>query len=438
MKQYFSGVLVSAFLAVSCGAARAQVAAGAPASPAAAGYGMEAASIAAVVNGQVITNDDVTGRARLLAVSTGMPMTPDALDRLKPQITDQLIDQTLQLQEINRRGVVVKEDDIEAAISHIEQGNNLPAGALRGRMEAAGVPFSTLIAQIRAQLGWQDVLHQVLGQELRPTPGDITAEKNALQAQIGQMEYHLSEIFIPVPDPADDATARNFAATVITQLRAGAPFPIIAAQFSQSDSALQGGDLGFVAPSQLDPATAAVVTQMPAGAISNPIRVPGGYDIVQMQASQRAGSATQTTLSLRQAFAPFSTPVGGAGVTPAQAAVIEKLVAAGRGTHSCDDMAALNASLGQTHPADPGPVDLATVTPASFQSLLATIPIGQVSPPLVAQNGVSIVMVCTRQTGNAALPSDTDIGNLIVQRRVELESRQLLAELRHRSIITQE
>ena len=269
MKQFSSAILVLALAALAAGAmpaARAQTAA--------AGAGMQGmsagANIAAVVNGQVITDDDVAARARLLAVSTGMPMTPDTLNRLQPQITEQLVDQTLQLQEINRRGVVVKEDDIEAAVSHIEQGNNMPAGALRGRLEAAGVPFSTLIAQLRTQLGWQDVLHQVLGPELRPTPGDIGAEKKALQAQIGQTEYHLAEIFIPVPDPADDAAAHDFAATVITQLRAGAPFPVIAAQFSQADSALQGGDLGFVSPSQLDPATAAVVTQMPAGAISNP------------------------------------------------------------------------------------------------------------------------------------------------------------------------
>ncbi len=34
------------------------------------------ASIAAVVNGQVITNDDVANRARLLALSSGMKATP--------------------------------------------------------------------------------------------------------------------------------------------------------------------------------------------------------------------------------------------------------------------------------------------------------------------------------------------------------------------------
>jgi peptidyl-prolyl cis-trans isomerase SurA len=427
MKHFFA----TACLAVSTLSAGAALAQNAEAP------GVDGASIAAVVNGQVITSQDVADRARLLALSTGMNPTPDVLARLEPQVTSQLIDQTLQLQEINKEGVTVSQDDVMGAISHIEQGNNLPPGGLRARMEAGGVPFSTLVAQLRTELGWQAVLHKVLGPGLQPTPGDITAEKAALKAQLGSTQYHISEIFIPVTDPAHDATAQNFANAVIAQLRQGAPFPIVAAQFSQAPTALQGGDLGFVQASQLDPAVAAVVTTMPNGAISNPVRVPGGYDIVQLQETHAVGSQQQTMLSLRQAFAAYPTPITNGQVGPAQAAVINKLVQSAHSVHSCDDMAALNAQLGNVHPADPGTVNLATVSPPAFQNLLSNLAPGQVSQPLVAQDGVSVVMVCSKQAEAESLPSDDAIAQIIVERRVELESQQLQDDLRHRSIITQ-
>jgi peptidyl-prolyl cis-trans isomerase SurA len=394
------------------------------------------ASIAAVVNGQVITDDDVANRARLLALSSGMPATPDAVARLKPQITQELIDQTLQMQEIEKRGVVVPEADIETAIGHIEQGNNLPAGGLKARMESSGVAFSTLVSQIRTEIGWQTVLHQVLGPELQPTPGDIRAEKTALKDQIGTTQYHLAEIFIPVTDPAHETTARDFAATVIQQLRAGAPFPVVAAQFSQAQTALQGGELGYVPLSQLDPSVAAVVASMPVGAVSNPVRVPGGYEIVQMQGNHQVGTSTTTTLSIRQAFAAYPEPISNGQVGPDQAAVINKLAQAARGVHSCADMEVLNATFGKVRPADPGPVDLASVTPPAFQQILANLQVGQVSQPLVAQDGVSVVTVCSKQTSAVGLPSDDQITQVIVERRVQLESQQLLDDLRHRSIIT--
>jgi peptidyl-prolyl cis-trans isomerase SurA len=399
--------------------------------------GPDDATIAAVVNGEVITSQDVADRARLLAVSIGLNPTPDAIARLAPQVTNQLIDQTLQLQEIDKRGVTVAESDIEGAIAHIEQGNNLPAGGLKAKLAADGVPFATLVSQIRIELGWQAVLHQVLGPGLQPTAGDLNAEKTALKAVLGSTQYHVSEIFVPVTDPADDQTARQFAATVINQLRAGAPFPIVAAQFSQGQTALQGGDLGFVQLSQLDPAVAALVQSMPDGAISNPIRVPGGYEIVQLQETHAVGSDMQTMLSLRQAFAPYPVVTNGQ-VGPAQVAVINDLMSKAHAVHSCDDLAALNARFGNIRPADPGPVNLATVTPAAFQSILANLPPGQVSQPLVAQNGVSVVMVCSKRQQAQSLPSDTDIANIIIDRRVELESQQLLDELHHRSIITQD
>lgn len=398
----------------------------------------DSASIAAVVNGQVITTQDVLDRARLLAVSTGMNPTPDALARLAPQVTKQLIDQTLELQEINKRNITVSDADLADAINHIEQGNNLPAGGLRARLQAAGVPFSTLIAQLRIELGWQDVLHQVLGPGLQPTPGDMNAEKTALKAELGSTQYHIAEIFIPVTDPADDSTARDFANTVIAQLRQGAPFPIIAAQFSQATTALQGGDLGFVQLSQLDPAVAAIVQIMPVGAISNPVRVPGGYDIVQLQEKHTIANNPQTILSLRQAFAPYPTPVTNGQIGPQQMAVISNIEQESHSLHSCDDVAALNAKLGNVHPSDPGPVNLATVTPPAFQTILAHLAPGQISEPLVAQDGVSVVMVCSSKQEAETLPSDDQIAQIIIERRVELESQQLLDDLRHRSIITQD
>jgi peptidyl-prolyl cis-trans isomerase SurA len=409
----------------------------APALAQVAAYSPDSASIAAVVNGQVITSQDVADRARLLALSLGLNPTSAAISNLAPQVTNQLIDQTLQLQEIDKRNVTVPESDIEGAIAHIEQGNGLPAGGLRAKLAAAGVPFATLVSQIRIELGWQTVLHQVLGPGLQPTPGDMNAEKTALKAELGSTQYHVGEIFVPVTDPADEAAARQFAATVITQLRAGAPFPIVAAQFSQGQTALQGGDLGFVQLSQLDPAVAAIVQSMPVGAISNPVRVPGGYDIVQLQEAHSVGDNMQTMLSLRQAFAPYPVITNGQ-VGPAQVAVINALMARAKAAQSCNDMTALNASYGNVKPADPGPVNLATVTPPQFQTILANLQPGQISQPLVAQDGVSVVMVCGRSQQAQSLPSDEDIGNIIVNRRVELESQQLLDELHHRSIITQD
>ncbi|MBU6449170.1 MAG: peptidylprolyl isomerase [Rhodospirillales bacterium] len=427
-------LLRAALLATVCAApAFAQNAAPAPAPMQA----PDSAGMAAVVNGQVITTQDVSARARLLALSLGMQPTPDVIQRLFPQVSKQLIDETLQQQEIDKLGINVSTQDVADALSHIEQGNGLPAGGLQAKLKAAGVPYSTLLSQVRTSIGWQKVLHKVLGPGLTPTPGDLAAQKAALQASLGATRYHLAEIFIPVTDPSDETPAQNFANTVINQLRQGAPFPIVAAQFSQSQTALSGGDLGFVQLDQLDPAVAATVQQMPVGAISNPIRVPGGYDVVQLLEKHDIGNQMQTILDIRQAYGQYPQPVTGQQLGPVQINFITQFMAKAKNAGSCDAVQALNASYGNIQPANPGPVNLATVTPPAFQQVLAQLPLNTLSRPLVQATGVSVVMICNRSLQKAQLPPDDQIANIIIDRRVELESEQMMDQLRHRSVILQ-
>ena len=297
-------------------------------------------SIVAVVNGDVISKGDVNNRGRLFAISTGLPLTPDVLDRLRPQVTRQLIDERLRLQESLRRHVIVSDQQIAAAIREIEARNNMPPGALQAKLQADGVGLRTLIDQIRVQLAWTQVLRQQLGPQATVTSAEVQEQERLLQQQTGKPEYRVGEIFIPIEDPANTPDAQRFAETVISQLRAGAPFPVVAAQFSQSQTALQGGDLGWVQPNQLDPEVAQVVQEMPVGAISNPIQVPGGISIVTLRAKREIGRDVATLVSLRQVFLPFTAPLNPAAPTEQQRQTLEKAKSLSASIHSCDAMEA--------------------------------------------------------------------------------------------------
>ena len=104
--------------------------------PAPAPAAAQATRIVAVVNGDVISNADVDNRARLFALSTGLPVTQDVLDRLRQQITRQLIDEKLRMQEVQRRHIVIPDKAIAEAIHDIEARNGLPPGALRQKLSA--------------------------------------------------------------------------------------------------------------------------------------------------------------------------------------------------------------------------------------------------------------------------------------------------------------
>jgi peptidyl-prolyl cis-trans isomerase SurA len=390
--------------------------------------------IAAVVNGDVISNADIDARTRLFVMSTGMPASPDVMQRLRPQIRRQLIDERLRMQEALRRKIVIPDQAIAAAIRDIEQRNNLPAGALRAKLNADGVTFRTLVDQIRAQLAWTEVLRQGLGERGGVTANDVKERQALLTQMVGQTQYRLGEIFIPIDDPANAADAEHFADTVIHQLRSGAPFPMVAAQFSQTQNALEGGDLGWVQPNQLDPGIANLAAEMPPGAISNPVRVPGGIAIVQMRGKREIGREVGTILTARQVFLPFSTPLTDPqNPTEQQRQTLTRAREASKTISGCDAMEQYaKANKLESRPVDPGEIRLDAVQPPQFKALLASIPIGKATEPLITHDGIMVMVVCSREEKNTATVSAQEVEHMLVGERVELLSRQAMRDL-HRT-----
>ncbi len=181
----------------------------------------------------------------------------------------------------------------------------------------------------------------------------------------------------------------------------------------------------------MDPQVAAVATQMPQGAISNPIAVPGGISIISLRDKREVGRDMATVLSVRQVFLPFSTPLNPAAPTDQQKKQLEAAQTITKTVHSCDGMEAANKAGGSSRSSDPGEVRLEAV-PAEMRAVLTALQPGQASRPLVATDGIGLIMVCDRSQKNLAESSKQEIADRLLNERVELVSRQLLRDLRRR------
>lgn len=391
--------------------------------------------IAAVVNGDVITDGDIANRARLFAISTGLPLSQDVIQRLRPQILRQLVDERLRVQEAQKRKIVIGDQAIADAIKEIESRNNLPPGALRQKLASDGVSQRTLIDQIRAQLAWSQILRDSVAERINVSDTDVQEQQKLVAQRVGQSEYRVGEIFIPVDNPANAADAQRFAETVINELHAGAPFAMVAAQFSQAQTALDGGQLGWVETNQLDPEVARLVTQMPVGAISNPVRVPGGFSIVTLQGKREIGRDMANLATLRQAFFPFTAPLTDPqNPTEQQRQALTKARSVMGSIKTCAEMEQFaKANNPPNRPVDPGEIRLEGVNPPAFRQLLETQPIGKPTEPLVSRDGIAVVSVCSREQKNLGEINAADIQRRLVNERVEMISQQMMRDLHRKA-----
>jgi peptidyl-prolyl cis-trans isomerase SurA len=195
--------------------------------------------IAAVVNDDVVSLRDLTERLQLVMVTSGVQDTPEARQRLAPQVLRSLIEETLQLQEAERLDIDVAPAEVEQALEAIAERNNLSAEQMRNLLSRNGVALQTLDRQLEAQIAWVKVVNRLIRPRVSVTVDQLEMAVQEFQESQGQPELLLSEIVLPVDNPQQEAEVAADARRLAETLRAGADFGSLARQVSVAADALR-------------------------------------------------------------------------------------------------------------------------------------------------------------------------------------------------------
>lgn len=249
--------------------------------------------IAAVVNDDIVSTQELTERVRLARASTGLPDDPNTQRLLTQQALRTLIDEKLQAQEAQRLNITVTDAEVDTAISNIAQRNNLTTEQLGSFLAERGTDMASLRAQLRSQIAWL----KVIGREVRPkvvvTESQIDLANSVAQPTAGERELLLSEIVLPVYTPDQEANVIADARQLVAALRGGSEFAPLARQMSVAASAESGGDLGWIPSSSLAEDLRNALSRMSPGQISDPIRTPLGVQVLWLREVRQAAGQAQ-------------------------------------------------------------------------------------------------------------------------------------------------
>src|SRR5215469_6984556 len=108
-------------------------------------------------------------------------------------------------------------------------------------------------------------------------------------------EYNVSHILIAVPQEATpaqlDAAAKQ-AQDVATRAKNGEDFAKLALAYSKSQTALEGGALGWRKGGELPTFLADTIAKLKAGEVSDPLRTPTGFHIIKLNEVRGGGKKT--------------------------------------------------------------------------------------------------------------------------------------------------
>jgi peptidyl-prolyl cis-trans isomerase SurA len=388
--------------------------------------------IAAVVNDEVISVADLMARMRLIFASSNIEDTPQAEERISHQVLRQLVDEKLEMQEAKRLGVTVSDGDVAQQFAFIEQQNNMPKGGLDNYLKGRGIDRSTLVDQLSANVAWGKVLRQNASQATPVSDDEVDAALARLKETAGGPRARVAEIFLGVDSPQQDDEVHRFADRLYDQLRAGAKFAAVAQQFSQSAAAAVGGDIGWVAPSQLSGELAQAVQGLSIDQFSQPIRSTGGYYIVYVIEKQTAngGSNDDVRVALNQVL--FALPANASEADRQRAAAHAESVT--KNAKSCGEFMQIGHVEAPQGSGDLGKVRVGDL-PAELRPTVLALKIAEPSHAVPLRGGIGVLMVCERETAASALPSRDDVGDGLARERLETLARRYLRDLRRAAFV---
>jgi peptidyl-prolyl cis-trans isomerase SurA len=243
--------------------------------------------VAAVVNDGVVLNSELDEQIVIISErlrTQKLELPPQNV--LRQQVLERLVLQEIQAQRATKAGLKVPDETLNSALQDVAQRNGIPLAQLPEALHQQGVDYAAYREDMRKELTLGLLRQRDVLQRISITPREIDQFMDKQSKTPSEKnEYNVSHILIAVPQEAtpaqlDEATKR--ATDVYQRAKGGEDFAKLALAYSKSQTALEGGALGWRKGGELPTFLTDVVAKLKAGEVSEPLRTPTGYHIVKL------------------------------------------------------------------------------------------------------------------------------------------------------------
>lgn len=249
-----------------------------------------AATVRVTVNQTPITDVQIAQRVKLLQLEgRGGGATKAA--------TEELINETLMMQEAKRLGIAVTDAQVNDAILNVARNIKVSRDKLGQILNQAGVNIETLKDRMRAAIAWSQVTQAAVMPRVQISEAELERQAEGKVTAANSFDYILKEVIFVLPGGKGNASARTGQANSFRK------------QFQGCDSAVQLStkftdaaviDVGRRHATQLPDAISSELAKLNVGGITKPRVVQGGVSMLAICAKEVAEDTTFIKGNLRQ------------------------------------------------------------------------------------------------------------------------------------------
>ena len=357
--------------------------------------------VAAIVNENVIPQSELDDQIaiisqRLAEQRTAMPPQ----DVLRKQVLDRLIVQEVQLQRAGRLGLKISDEQLNAALNEIATRNNITLADLPRALASQGVDYGGYRENMRKEIALSSLRQRDVIAKINITPREleqfIERQKKLPSAST---EYNVSHILIAVAQDAsqkevDDLAKR--AQDIYERATGTEDFGRLAVAYSNSQTALEGGSLGWRKGPELPTFFAEEIVKLKPGGISKPIRTPSGFHLIKLNETRSTdGNRIIDQTHARHILIKPNELLDDATVRQKLTAIRERILKG-------EEFAAFASSMSEDSGSSVNGGDLGWTGPGTFvpefESTMNGLAIDEISAPIRSPFGWHIIQVLGRRS----------------------------------------
>lgn len=394
--------------------------------------------VVAIVDNDVVMQSQLDSRLREVQqtiAQRGAALPPEHV--LSQQVLERLIIENIQLQIGERSGIRITDEELNQAIGTIAQRNGMSIEQFRAALAADGLSYNDARDQVRREMIISRVRQRRVAERIQVTDQEV---QNFLASDMGKMqlseEFRLANILIPVTEgasPEDIQAADRQARELYQRLQQGADFAQLAIARSASETALEGGEMGWRKAGQLPPPFDAMIGALAVGQVTEPMRTPGGFIMIKLLEKRGGGNQVRDEVNVRHILIKPSEIRSEAETKRLVERLYQRILAG-------EDFAELAKNFSE----DPGSAlnggTLSWIDPNAlvpeFREVMNNTPAGELSKPFKSPYGWHVLEVMGRRaTDSSAQFREQQAMTVLRNRKYDEELQAWLRQIRDEAYV---
>lgn len=255
--------------------------------------------VAAIVNGEVVTLQELIARAgEDIRQTSSLPpeRREEAVGAALRRAFEQVVSDRLLSAQAKELGFEATEAQIDQAVAEVKKNNNFDDEQLKQALASQGLNMDEWRAQLRREFEAFNVLRYRVRSRVKISEEDLKNYYQAHQSEFGgEEQVHVRHIFLPLPEsapPAEVAKVRALGDRVLQRLRTGEDFAKLAKEVSKGPGAEEGGDLGWLSRGTIQKSLEDVAFALKDGEVSGLVRAGPGLHVFKSEGRRRSGGKT--------------------------------------------------------------------------------------------------------------------------------------------------